>query len=497
MPKKLNFLGGMQNYNEANGEYEPALTGANGQVVKDADGDGVSHEGKKQTYDKMRKFLAKEGYPVDSYSDEEVDRAFTSLEKSIDAEDDKWRNKQKEKEKLTFEKVIKSADDDTLDEEFGKDTPERKLVGAIKEQDFNDPKERESLKEEEKEFNAPQKHDYSQIFDEDYQRSYGIPNFSDENDVKKLNDIVEKAMEYDGDDAAIDISNNAMDRIGELVSFTDEEQDKIASGTGEEIMGILRSKEKKNSFVEEVSDEDIEVELADHEWAVTDKTTVGEYAEMVGGILGVPKERVLEKIKARSSNELNESSLMYKVIDEDTGFDSETKAKDSPKSITYDEFFESPTNKQIVDDYVSDYFDRVKRQGEQANISADQIVEEFKKDWNGFYSEETLPLIKERIQDKIGYPKGTSKEYTQKINKQFDESYKTLKEKYGFTDEQLKSEKIDETIEGFIQGWENAQFAGGRRKWTEEEHKEIHSLLDVLDDKYYNDYYIRLAPRGY
>ena len=51
MPKKLNFLGGMQNYDEHTGEYEPALTGANGQVVKDADGDGKAHEGERDFSD--------------------------------------------------------------------------------------------------------------------------------------------------------------------------------------------------------------------------------------------------------------------------------------------------------------------------------------------------------------------------------------------------------------------------------------------------------------
>lgn len=90
------------------------------------------------------------------------------------------------------------------------------------------------------------KQDYSKIFDEDYQRSWGIPDFKDENDVKTLNDIVEKAMEYDGEEGAIDISNNAMERIEELVKFSPEEQDKLASGTGEEIMDILRSKETKS-----------------------------------------------------------------------------------------------------------------------------------------------------------------------------------------------------------------------------------------------------------
>ena len=405
--KKRNFLGGMQNYNSETGEYESALVGPNGQVVKDADGDGKTNEGKKQTYDKMRKVLAKEGYPVDSYSDEEVDKAFTSLEKSIDAEDDKWRNKQKDK--LTFEKVIKSADDDTLDEQFGKDTPERKLVGAMKEQDFNDPKERESLKEEEKEFN------------------------------------------------------------------------------------------------DEVSDEDIEVELADHEWAVTDRTTVGQYAEMVGGILGVPKERVLEKIKARSSNELDESSLMYKVIDEDTGFKEETETKDSLEPITYDEFFESSTNKQIVDDYVNDYFDRAKRQGEQANISADQIVEEFKKDWNGFYSEETLPLIKERIQDKIGYPKGTSKEYTDEVNESYNKALPVL-EKAGIKLEEFKGEtnkqggfdtNAKEIMDKYVFNPFREKYPSGNNDAWNKEYKPLYDAIESVLDKQYNDWYIKKAPYGF
>ena len=45
MPKKRNFLGGMQNYNPNNGEYESALVGPTGKPVEDADGDGKKHEG--------------------------------------------------------------------------------------------------------------------------------------------------------------------------------------------------------------------------------------------------------------------------------------------------------------------------------------------------------------------------------------------------------------------------------------------------------------------
>lgn len=47
MPTKKNFLGGQQNYNPQNGEYEPSLVGKNGNVVTDADGDGISHESSK------------------------------------------------------------------------------------------------------------------------------------------------------------------------------------------------------------------------------------------------------------------------------------------------------------------------------------------------------------------------------------------------------------------------------------------------------------------
>ena len=55
MPKKRNFLDGMQNYNPNNGEYESALVGPNGKVAKDADGDGEEHESKKQPQSRKQK----------------------------------------------------------------------------------------------------------------------------------------------------------------------------------------------------------------------------------------------------------------------------------------------------------------------------------------------------------------------------------------------------------------------------------------------------------
>jgi len=41
--------------------------------------------------------------------------------------------KQKVKKEFGLEEAVKNADDDVLDQEFGKDTPERKLMGAVKE----------------------------------------------------------------------------------------------------------------------------------------------------------------------------------------------------------------------------------------------------------------------------------------------------------------------------------------------------------------------------
>lgn len=44
------------------------------------------------------------------------------------------------------------------------------------------------------------------------------------------------------DETSIDITNNAMERLEQLVRFSPEEVGIMASGTGEQIMDILRSK---------------------------------------------------------------------------------------------------------------------------------------------------------------------------------------------------------------------------------------------------------------
>ena len=88
---------------------------------------------------------------------------------------------------------------------------------------------------------SSQKPDDYNEFDEDYIRSYGVPTFKEETSVKKLVDVIDKYMGED-DETSIDIMNNAMERLEQLVRFSPEEVGIMASGTGEQIMDILRSK---------------------------------------------------------------------------------------------------------------------------------------------------------------------------------------------------------------------------------------------------------------
>ena len=64
MPKKLNFLGGMQNYNPNNGEYEPALKGPNGESAKSfakfGKGNSEKKESPKNKYEETVEKLNKE-----------------------------------------------------------------------------------------------------------------------------------------------------------------------------------------------------------------------------------------------------------------------------------------------------------------------------------------------------------------------------------------------------------------------------------------------------
>ena len=342
MPKKLNFLGGMQNYNEHTGEYEPALTGANGQVVKDADGDGKAHEG---------------------------------------------------------------------------------------ERDFNDPKQADRYKEQERDFNLPNKHDYSQIFDEDYQRSYGIPNFKDETDIKKLNDIVEKAMEYDGEEGAIDISNNAMERIGELTTFTEEEQDKLASGTGEEIMEILRSKESKKE------DDELQpsgyIDDADKVALVPDLIDKGYSSDEAHNILFEARDEIVKSGK----------DVDYKSLKEYIDKKQPKVAKEQPKQ-------KAPTYQKGVPGEDYNFYEdgnfSVKHRSPNSSFEEASVMYEGLNKFYG-YDLETMVYGEDGFM-KEKYPNGFP-DFKGDIlysSKHWDEFEDWAKDKYGIDFEQIRKDNFEE-----------------------------------------------------
>lgn len=85
------------------------------------------------------------------------------------------------------------------------------------------------------------------------------------------------------------------------------------------------------------------------------------------------------------------------------------------------------------------------------------------------------------------YPRGTSEEYTKKVNEEYEKALAELK-KLGYTDEQLSPENIGATIGDHLQKWGYSH---------SDEEKRIYELLNAIDDKHYNDDFIKKAPYGY
>ena len=85
MPTKKNFLGGQQNYDPKNGEYTSSLVNAKGQVETDADKDGVSHESKKEKMEslKSKQYEARKNY--NKTGDESFIKESEKYEKEMDS----------------------------------------------------------------------------------------------------------------------------------------------------------------------------------------------------------------------------------------------------------------------------------------------------------------------------------------------------------------------------------------------------------------------------
>ena len=183
MPKKINFLGGQQNYDADNGQYLPELKGPNGETptgfknfkkaksefekandkrlgkVKESDKEKDDEDLTKEEehdYNEAEisealgdyEYLITEDSTVEDYGKSVAKQLGISPEKVISVIKkeapkeitndmkmskvlDKWYGKEDD-DSEQLEKAIKNADKEVLDEQFGKDTPEGKLVSAMK-----------------------------------------------------------------------------------------------------------------------------------------------------------------------------------------------------------------------------------------------------------------------------------------------------------------------------------------------------------------------------
>lgn len=112
----------------------------------------------------------------------------------------------------------------------------------------------------------------------------------------------------------------------------------------------------------------------------------------------------------------------------------------------------------------------------------------------------------------IRYPRGTSKEYSDRINSDYEKVIPLLREK-GYDVDAFTSDTVDghfnSNIEGHLKDFFDKHRDYAKNKWgdltpLEEGNKDwdenwkptFNALMTALD-KYYNDWYIKNAPNGY
>lgn len=538
MPKKPNFLGGNQNYDEKNGQYLPNLVGSNGQVVKDADGDGKSHEswekdfspeevkkmkneysGKEEHIKKLKDagFRVDEGYKAgNTYK---IDGKNFGDEASISiGEDGKYFRVTTNGGSYTYKDLDTAIDrakyisgkapsEDAVGWETGSydaKTEQEFLMGKSKEQDFNLPDNYDEINEAlaDYQYEITDKTtvgDYAQRIAEktgsSKEQVLSVLKKSSGKEFKetdKMSFVADLEEEQDFNDPSEAAYNKAEEK-----DFSNKVQSKSELEIKKTPYTYKNGSTKEIEYVDE----------APKGWRKIEEATTNPngYSLYTNGesLFNGKRETVLVKDKESSSKpyELvtpdtkinNDDMVIYK----ENGKYKMTNGKNWSSNVRNGNEIQDLSSFDNADDIV-DYMKKYGGQGKNFkvvqdyyNVGGRELSKEEKE-----YVDKVSSALKDSKQE-VKYPKGTSKEYTQKINKQFDESYKTLKEKYGFTDEQLKSDKVSETLSGVHQLFDNSQFYGGKSKWSKEQLKEIADALDVLDDKYYNDYYIRLAPRGY
>ena len=105
--------------------------------------------------------------------------------------------------------------------------------------------------------------------------------------------------------------------------------------------------------------------------------------------------------------------------------------------------------------------------------------------------------------EEIRYPKGTSKEYTERINQEYEKAIPLLKEK-GYDVDSFNQEVIEKHLDDFFTNYhkDRDEINKGLKldeinKFWEANYKPVFGALMTSLDKFYNDDFIKKAPYGY
>ena len=103
-----------------------------------------------------------------------------------------------------------------------------------------------------------------------------------------------------------------------------------------------------------------------------------------------------------------------------------------------------------------------------------------------------------RDYDSITYPKGTSKEYTMKVDKEYQEALPILK-KYGvdikefgsWEDKDAFADKYEEITKKYVFDRYEKETNKTNQVWKEKGYQELFDALEKVEDKQYNDWWIK------
>lgn len=101
--------------------------------------------------------------------------------------------------------------------------------------------------------------------------------------------------------------------------------------------------------------------------------------------------------------------------------------------------------------------------------------------------------------DNVKYPRGTSKEYTEKVNKNYEKALPILS-KLGITPDDFGGKKskeggfednTEEIMNKYVFKPFRQKYPKGNNAAWEKEYQPIYDAIEAVGDKHYNDFYIR------